>query len=460
MGWAGTVLIVRSLSTGDWGRFSFIFGFLGLVSVVTDLGVGRIAIAALLAEQGDRRRAAGSYILLRTVLGVIGYGVAVGVVVVANYPPVVVRGTLVAGLVLVLATPSNGLEAVFQATFRLRSVAVAHALAQLGQLALTCAVVVAGGNLVLLTVPAVAYELVDLAYKVYRLPSDLRPRLNFDWVAWRHLLKEAVPLAVGGVLTVAFYRIDIVMLSKLDTFDATGVYGITYKFADLIHVASSSLTVAMMPLLVRAWPDHLPAFGRTFRRAFLLSTVVGVAAMVQFLLFARPAISLLYGERYGVAATAAKLVVAGEVVHFFTGLSLTTLIATGRHRQYPLVALVGVVLNVSLNLWLIPLLSYNGAAVATLITESIVAAALGAIVLRIPCTKPLPLAGAARCVVAGLGAAAVGVGTGQLMSWPLASTATAMSFAALIHVLRVAGPGGLRALMREEQDGPASTMPS
>ncbi len=459
MGWAGTVLIVRTLSTGDWGRFSFIFGFLGLVSVITDLGVGRIAIAGLLEGRADRRRAAGTYVLLRAALGVIGYAVAVGVVLVANYPPEVVHATLVAGLVLVLATPSNGLEAVFQATFRLRSVAVAHAVAQLAQLALTCAIVVAGGDLILLTVPAVAYELVDLAYKIRRLPPDLRPQLNFDWAAWLRLLREAVPLAVGGILTIAFYRIDVVMLSKLDTFEATGIYGITYKFADVVHFASSSLTIAVLPLLVRAWPHDLAAFNRTFRRAFLLSAVVGVTALVQFLLFARPAISLLYGERYGVAHNAAKLVVAGEVVHFFTGLAFTTLVATGRHRQYPLVALLGVALNVGLNFWLIPAASYNGAATATLVTESVVAAILIWIVVRIPATRPLPLAGTARCLAAGAVAAVLGYGADRLMPWPAAAALTLVVLAALTHLLRVAGPGGLAALTRDEQErtGPSMT---
>ena len=452
MGWAGTVLIVRSLSTGDWGRFSFVFGYLGLISVITDLGVGRIAIAGLLEGREDRQRAAGTYVLLRAALGVIGYLVAVGVVLVANYPPDVVRAVLVAGLVLVVATPSNGLEAVFQATFRLRSVGAAHAAAQLAQLALTCAIVVGDGTLVWLTLPAVAYEVVDLAYKAYRLPPDLRPQLNFDWGAWRRLMREAVPLAVGGILTVAFYRVDVVMLSKLDTFEATGIYGITYKFADVVHFASSSLSMAVMPLLVRAWPHDLTAFNRSFRRAFLLSAVVGALALVEFLLFARPAISLLYGERYAVAATAARLVVTGEVIHFFTGLAFTTLVATGRHRQYPLVALLGVALNIGLNFWLIPVASYNGAAVATVVTESVVLAALVWIVLRIPATRPLPLAGTARCIAAGAISAAVGYGAARLVPWPVAAAVTMAAFAAFAHVLRVAGPGGLPALMRDEPE--------
>jgi O-antigen/teichoic acid export membrane protein len=457
MGWAGTVLIVRSLSTGDWGRFSFIFGFLGILSVITDLGVGRIALAGLLDQQSDRRRAAGTYVLLRALLGVVGYLVAVGVVVVAGYPQSLVRGMLVAGLILVLAAPSNGLEAVFQASFRLRSVAAAHALAQLAQLALTCAIAVAGGSLILFILPAVLFEVVDIGYKLYRIPVDLRPRPVVDWPAYGRLLKEAAPLAVGGILTVAFYRIDLVMLSKLDTFEAVGVYGIAYKFGDILHFASSSLMLALLPLMVRAWPTALPAFHRAFRRAFLLSALVGALAVVEFGLFARPFISLLYGERYGEAASATKLVVAGEFLHFFTRLALTALIATGRHRHYPAVTLAGVAVNIGLNLWMIPAYSYNGAALATLITESLVALGMLAVALRLPATRPLPLAGAASCLLAAVPAGLVGFAAERLVGWPVGAVATGTVFLAAAHLLRIAGPGGLAALMRDDPSpvGPA-----
>ena len=235
--------------------------------------------------------------VLRAALGLTGYVVAVGFVVLAGYPSKVVIGTMVAGLVLILATPSNGLTAVFQARRRLQPVAVAEALAQLAQFGLTAAIVTAGGTLVWLTVPAVVFELVAIAYKLYRLPPDHRPRYRIDWALWKNLLREATPLALGGILTTVFNRIDIVMLSRLDTFAATGVYGIAYKFADVVHFVSISLTMAVFPMLVRAWPNDLVAFHRTFRRAFLLSFVAGALVMAEFLLFARPVVTLLYGAR-------------------------------------------------------------------------------------------------------------------------------------------------------------------
>lgn len=448
LGWAGTVLIVRTLSPSDWGRFSFIFGFLGLLSVITDLGVGRVIIAGLLDPETDREHLAGAYVALRLTMGLIGYVVAVAFVTLAGYPTKVVAGTVVAGLVLVLATPSHGLTAVFQAGRRLRSVAVAETLGQLAQLGLTVAIVTAGGSLVWLTVPAVAFEAAALVYKLRHIPGGMRLRYRFDWPVWRHLLREAVPLAVGTILASAYNRIDVVMLSRLDTFTATGIYGIAYKFADVVQFVATALSTAALPALVSARPSQPETFHRTFSKAFLLCFLAGALIVTEFVLFARPFLTVLYGHRYGIGASATKLVVAGEVARFFTVLAFVTLVAVGRNRQYPVVALGGLALNVGLNLWLIPARSFEGAAIATLVTEALVAGVMLVLTLRIDGIRPLPLGAAGRGLIAMAVAGAVGAAASHVTPWPVATVATAAAFLAACHVGRVGGPGGLPALLR------------
>lgn len=450
LGWAGTVLIVRTLTPSDWGRFAFIFSFLGLISVITDLGVGRVILAGLLDPATDREHLAGAYVTLRLTMGLIGYVIAVGFVSLAGYPTKVIFGTMVAGLVLVLATPSHGFTAVFQAGKRLRSVAVAETAGQFSQLGLTVAIVTAGGTLVWLTAPAVAFEVVALVYKLRHLPEGIRPRYRVDWPLWKRLLREAVPLAVGTILGSAFNRIDVVMLSRLDTFTATGIYSIAYKFADVVQFVAIALTTAALPALVSARPAQPVTFHRTFSKTFLLSFVAGALIIAEFVLFARPVITALYGHRYGVGANATKLVVVGEVAHFFSALAFVTLIAAGRNRLYPIVALGGLALNVGLNLWLIPAHSFGGAAIATLVTEAAVAGVLLTLTLRVEGTRPLPLAAAARGLIAMVVAVAVGAGVHRIAAWPLAAGATAAAFLAACHLVRVSGAGGLPALFRME----------
>ena len=67
---------------------------------------------------------------MRGALGLLAYAVAMAFVVLAGYPPEVVRAMAVAGLVVVLASPSNAYDAVFQADVRVGPVAVANVVGQ------------------------------------------------------------------------------------------------------------------------------------------------------------------------------------------------------------------------------------------------------------------------------------------------------------------------------------------
>ena len=448
LGWGSTVLIARTLSRPEWGQFTFVFGLLFLVSALTDLGVGRVALAGMLDDARDRARFAGAYLGLRTLLGIGGYGVAVAIVAAAGYPRSVVVATAVAGVVLVLATLSHALDVVFQATRRFAVPAVAQILGQIALVALVAVLAVADGGLVLFMLPAVLFELVALAYRVARLPAGLRPRPAVELGTWRSLLRDAAPLTVGLILATALFRIDVVMLSALSSFDAVGVYGVAVKFVDLVHFASTAVTTVALPLLVAAWPGDLRRFADTLRRCVLLLALVGALALVEFGLFAGDAIALLYGERYVEGVDAMRLVVAGEVLAFFGALAITALIAASRSRLYPAAAAAGLALNVGLNFWLIPTRSYEGAAIATLATEILVTALLVAAAARTVGRSAFPGGELVRIVAGAAAAAAAGVSLDRVVPWPVAAVAAAAVLLAVAQLARVGGPRGLADLAR------------
>ena len=228
LGWLGTLLIIRSLSVEQWGRFSFVFSLLGLLAVFTELGVGRVAIKGLVEEKDDQGDFAGTLVMLRAAMGAVGYALALSFVVVAGYPSEVVRATAVGGLILLLATPASAVQGVFQAHLRLGPVAVGNVIGQLSQIALITAIATVGGSVVLFTIPAVLCELTILAWRVRRVRRLHRIRLNVDLATWWRLLRDAAPLAVGMILATFIFKVDLVMLSKLDTFTAVGIYGVAY----------------------------------------------------------------------------------------------------------------------------------------------------------------------------------------------------------------------------------------
>lgn len=445
LGWACAVLIARSLSLEDFGQFTLIFTVLGMMAVVTDLGIGRLAVRGMLDDApGGPEAFAGSYLVLRTLLGVLGYVVAMAVVLLGGYPSDLLWATALAGVIVVLATPSAALDVVFQARHRVGVVGVMGTAGMLAQVALTAAIAAGGGTLLLFTIPAVVYQLVVLAWKLpaARRMVALRPRI--DLPQWREMLREAVPLSFGFGLATVYVKVDAVLLSQIAGFEAVGIYGVSYKFIDVVHFAATAVTLPLIPLLVTAWSTDMAAFRDAARRGALLLGLLGGLALTGLLPFIGEATGLLYGEHFAVGADTTRVLAVAEMFAFGTTLAVSCLISAGRNRSYPLVMLVGLALNVGLNLLLIPQWSYLGAGIATLVTNALLLGALWWLMMRIPGVRPLGLRRLLAVPMALAGGLAAGVALDLVAPWPLAGVVAGLVYVGLAQVTGLVRDSGIR----------------
>lgn len=254
MGWTGSVLIARSISPDEFGQFSLIFGLLGLLSVVTDLGVGRVVLAKLVeCNPWEVSLVTTAFISLRVALGLFGYIVAVGYVWILRYPAEVVEATAVAGLVVVVATPSHALSVMYQSRLRMTYVAIAEGIGRLAQLVATIVAVLWQPILLVLVIPAVINEVVAAVVKVRGVRKGVagpRPSSRAQFRRWREMLIEAIPLSIGFALVTLLSKVDVLLLGKLDTFDSVGLYTIGYKFADLLQIVAITVVTPVTTLLV------------------------------------------------------------------------------------------------------------------------------------------------------------------------------------------------------------------
>ncbi|MEU3840879.1 oligosaccharide flippase family protein [Streptomyces sp. NPDC028635] len=439
--WTAWLIVISSLTPVEFGKFTLIFSVLEMLSIITDLQVGRIAVVRLSTDLDDPGRFGGTYVLLRLALGAVGYVVALGFVAAAGYPSDVVRATAVAGVIVVVATPSHAYDAVFEAGMRLRPIATASVFGSMGQLALTSAIAVAGGNILLFAIPALLGEVLGIGWKMVAAHRVLPLRYRVDLREWWSLIREAVPLSVGVGLMLIYYRVDSVMLTKLDSFVAAGQYGVAYKFVDLAHSLSFYVAIAVLPLLVRSWPHRPQAFRAAAARAAHLLAVLGGLLVCEFTVFAPQVIRTLYGEAYAPAADAARIVVASECIAFFTVLAFNCLVAARLNRHYPLVTLLGLIVNVTLNFFLIPRWSYLGAAVNTLVTDVLVCVLMLLLLRRVPGMRPLPLSSLPKVLCAGASGALAGWAVARFTFWPLGAAVTALVYVGMLRALRAGGHG-------------------
>jgi O-antigen/teichoic acid export membrane protein len=465
LGWIGTVLIARDLTEQQWGAYSFVFSVVGIVGLLADLQISRVVMVEIIDQEGDERLedTVGVYVALRLALALASYVIAVAVVVVGGDSNEILVATLVAGLSFFFASTLWSLVTVCQIRMWMRPVAIGLALGQVVQLALTVVLYVTDrGTIVRFAVPAVLYDLVAMVFVIVAVRPIVRLRPSIDLARWWSWMKAAVPLALGTSLATLYLRIDTVMLRQLDGLTAVGRYQYGYKFSDILAFVASSLLGVVLPLLVRAWPGQVPQFHKTFRQAFLLLVMAGAAASLAFAVVATPALRQLYDLSPAVAESAARparVLVLGQALNFFSQLAAMVLIATNRHRIYPWAGFIGLATNIGLNFFFIPLWSATGAGVATVITECVVIAVMGTIVLRIPGVRPFPWRSVAIIAVAALVMWATITALLEVVWWGFALLGGVPVYLALLHLLRVDGPGGLRKVWHDSHfhigDGPA-----
>ncbi len=441
LGWSGTILIVHRLSPQSWGGFSVIFSVLGIVGMVADLRLGRIVMRQLIDATGPRlEQLLGSYVTFRFILGVVCYAVAVGAIAAAHYPPGVLEATLVAGASLLFASLGTALDLLFTARLWVRSMSVAMVLGRGVQFAVTVALYLAGTrSVVLFVLPAVLCDAVALGWRLRVLPEDIRLRRRIELRMWRAWLWDAAPLSVGAAMVSIYVRIDVVMVSKLRGLGAVGQYAIGYKFSDLVSFIPVALGGPLLATLSRAWPEDPGAFRLAVRKAVVVLTMAAAVLVVEFAFFSRSAIGLLYGTRYQPATLATEALVGATLLAFFSNLAFTALAAAQRNLMYPVAGLVGLVVNVGLNLVLIPRWSYDGAALVTVLTEAVVGVILLASARPLPGFARLPWALLVRTALSGLAAAGAAALAREFLPWEVAGVMSVAVYGAALVGRRAGG---------------------
>jgi O-antigen/teichoic acid export membrane protein len=214
-----------------------------------------------------------------------------------------------------------------------------------------------------------AVTLVVALVMTLRLSGAVRVGWNapFSWV----VLRQSFPYALLILLMTFYYRTDTLMLERLlpDGAFHAGVYAQGFRFFEAFNMIGYLFAGLLLPLfsrMLKHGDDVGPLSVLALR--VLLAGALALAAFIQW--NAEAVLSLIYEEHTALSAPSFVL-----LVHCFVGVCITYVFGTlltagGRLRSLNWMAASGAVLNIGLNLVLIPRWQSEGAAWASLITQT------------------------------------------------------------------------------------------
>ena len=192
---------------------------------------------------------------------------------------------------------------------------------------------------------------------------------EFQFAVWKDFLTRSAPIAAGMIVSVLYFRLDIVMLQLMTEEKIVGFYSAAYKLFEVTIIFPHSLMLILFPTLVEHYNSNRLLFKDKFRKGFVLYLLIGGIVASVLWGFSHEIIVLIYGEKF-LPSIEVLNILSLAVLLFFVNFLLSNVLIISDREMINTWNMMGVtVLNIILNLVWIPQYGAVGAAWATLFCE-------------------------------------------------------------------------------------------
>lgn len=198
------------------------------------------------------------------------------------------------------------------------------------------------------------------------------------------LLRDGLPFAVLGLLMACYNKMDSVMLLSLvdDNGKSSGIYASGFRLVDSANMVSYLFSVILLPLFSKMIKENRKITD-VMGAAFHLLLIITTSFVAISLLYSRELMELLYNKHIEESAEVYRWLSFCFVPISMTYIFGTLLTANGSLKYLNIIAGLGMLMNIGLNFILIPLFQQNGAAITSLITQTVTAALQAWLALKI-----------------------------------------------------------------------------
>lgn len=364
------IVLANALGDANYGRYTTLIAYSGLVAVVGDLG-----FQSLYTREAARHRAElgdflGTLIVFRVALA----AVAAVVLAVALGLGAGLSSLILPGCALLVTTAYASL---LRNTFYSVGRAEFDAVAIVAETVIQAGLIVFGarrhaGVAFYVWSYAVSYTF-TIAYclVVIRAFNLGRIRLRLDMALIRRWLPLALPFALTFFLTNVYFRAGFVILQQLRSFAEVGWYTLAYKPFEALQFVPLAIQTVVYPMLGVFFVSDPARLKLAYERFFKVLVLLGWPLTVATFVLVHPinAIFNSSGE-FAQSEPALRILALGIVFLFANSAFYAMLNATNRQGLNAWATGLATAVAVTLNLVAILAFGYLGASVATVLTEA------------------------------------------------------------------------------------------
>jgi O-antigen/teichoic acid export membrane protein len=232
--------------------------------------------------------------------------------------------------------------------------------------AIICLVVLTHDFIAIFYAYVLAGIVTSIILLMYSVKSDLIKIAKVDFRIAKRLLFFSFPLFISSILAFLITWADTLMLGYFKDAEMVGLYNSAVPLAQLIPLFLNSAGYIYMPIASSLYAgEKLSEMKRTYQILTKWIFLFTLPIFSIMFLFPEAVINFFFGEKYIWAGTALRILSLGFMFHTFLGLNGLSLIVIGESNFILVSNVVVTIINIVLNIVLIPIYGMEGASVAT-----------------------------------------------------------------------------------------------
>jgi O-antigen/teichoic acid export membrane protein len=367
------LMIANYLGAISFGDLSFADALTAIIAAIGTLGLDSFIIREIIQEPEKKNEILGTSLLLRIAVNVFLVPLSVLIYVVFHHFSGKTDHSLT-WIVFFLAFASffksfNVIDSYFQSQVASKYVVKVQNICVIISAAVKVLLVIFKLPVIYFAV-ALAFDGLILAFGLvwmyHRRGFNIR-KWTFNRERAKSLLQQSFPLILSAVMVSIYMKIDQVMLKTVGSAEV-GVYSAAAKISEAWYFIPIAIVTSVFPAIIHARKTDIPRYIKRLGNLYDLLIFISLPVALFISFFGTDIINFLYrNHQYEGAGPMLSIHIWSGVFVFLGSASSQYLLAEG----YTLISFqrtaLGALLNVLLNLWLIPLYGGVGASIATLI---------------------------------------------------------------------------------------------
>jgi O-antigen/teichoic acid export membrane protein len=392
MGLLYSMYTARYLGPERYGIISFALAFTSIFGVFTDIGLNTLTVREVARNKELAKKYFGNLLLLKIILALISSAIIVVAINFLGRDKSTIEVVYLISLSIIIGAFTGIFNSLFQAFERIEFVSIGGLLNSVLMLLGAIFLINQGfGILGFACIYIFSSTIVLVCSLIIANRNLLKPTFAVDRELILPMIREAFPFGLTALSGMIYTYTDSIMLSIFQGNEVVGWYNASYRLVLMLLFIPNVINITIFPVMSRYFTSSEVFLKLLYAKYLKFLLILCIPIGIGTTLIADKIILFVFGEMFVNSIISLQILIWTIVITFAGAAFIKLLESTNKQRVVTKVSLICVVVNISLNLLLIPCFSYIGSSIATVVTELVLVGSVIFITYRLGYGIPIPV---------------------------------------------------------------------